>query len=992
MKERLLVAILAFMALALILGGVSTMSAGAALPGEKSLSARLPTASNVQGPFVSQAVKSDVSPPMRSLPVMTEQELMGEGQEMPLFPIPGSDQASVGLKDSVLQSVLGPLVMPTPIANFNGMINFWGVYPPDTVGDVGPNHYLQMVNSTGVQIFDKSGNTIAGPYNYNQLFRGFGGICETNQQGDPIVLHDQMADRWFLSQFAYPSQQGPTFQCIALSTSSDPTGSYYLYAFQTATVGFDDYPHYGVWPDAYYFSANRFNAPGFAGAAGAFERERMLVGDPTARQVIFLTPGQAGHLPSDLDGGTLPPPNSPNFYLYPTNAGTGTISEYKFDVEWSNPPASTFTGPFPITVAPWDSDLCAATREQCIDQPGTSVRLEAIADRFMHRLAYRNFGTHESLVVKHTVDADGAGRAGIRWYEFRNPNAPSPTVYQQGTFAPADGLHRWMGSIAMDRQGNMAAGYSVSSTTVFPGIRYAGRLVSDPLGQFAQGEGTLLNGGGSQTGPGARWGDYSSMNIDPRDDCTFWYTTEFYSVTGVVNWKTRIGSFRYPGCTGATATPVPSATGTPPTQTSTPLATPTLCPGGLNTTGTINQSDPTQMSAVVGGSATQCGQTPACPGMSGIPDPRHFDSYTLTNNTGSAQCVTVSIDALACGEAGVGSVAYMGSFDPNAVCTNYLASSGSNGPRYSYSFTVPAGMTYVVVVRELSPGAGCALYNIRINPCTLGQLTPSPVVTAPPTNTSILPTLTTVPTSPPSTSTAVGTITSIATTNTATSVATATTGQSTATATACTITFTDVPPTDPFYANIRCLACRGIISGYADGTFRPYNNITRGQIAKVVSNAAGFSEPVSGQTYEDVLPTNTFYEFIERLSQRGHMGGYPCGQRTTEPCNPPENRPYFRPVENATRGQLSKIVSNAAGWNDDPGPQRFEDVPPEHPFFVWIQRLANRSAIGGYPCGGPGEPCVPPESRPYFRPGNPVTRGQASRIVANTFYPNCQTP
>jgi hypothetical protein len=160
----------------------------------------------------------------------------------------------------------------------------------------------------------------------------------------------------------------------------------------------------------------------------------------------------------------------------------------------------------------------------------------------------------------------------------------------------------------------------------------------------------------------------------------------------------------------------------------------------------------------------------------------------------------------------------------------------------------------------------------------------------------------------------------------------------------------------------------------------------------MVANAAGFNEPVSGQTYEDVLPTNTFYEFIERLSQRGHMGGYPCGEQSTEPCNPPENRPYFRPVENATRGQISKIVSNAAGWNDDPGPQRFEDVPPDHPFFVWIQRLANRFVIGGYPCGATGEPCVPSENRPYFRPGNPVTRGQASKIVANTFYPNCQTP
>jgi hypothetical protein len=207
----------------------------------------------------------------------------------------------------------------------------------------------------------------------------------------------------------------------------------------------------------------------------------------------------------------------------------------------------------------------------------------------------------------------------------------------------------------------------------------------------------------------------------------------------------------------------------------------------------------------------------------------------------------------------------------------------------------------------------------------------------------------------------------------------------------CTLSFTDVPPDHTFYANIRCLACRGIVSGYNDGTFRPYNNITRGQIAKIVSNAAGFSEPVSGQRYEDVLPTNTFYEWIERLSGRGHMGGYPCGQRTTEPCIQPDNRPYFRPTEDATRGQLSKIVSNAAGYNDPVSGVFYADVDESNPFYVEIMRLTGRGVMSGYPCGGPGEPCDP-QNRPYFRWGNPVTRGQASKIVANTFFPECSTP
>jgi 5'-nucleotidase / UDP-sugar diphosphatase len=210
------------------------------------------------------------------------------------------------------------------------------------------------------------------------------------------------------------------------------------------------------------------------------------------------------------------------------------------------------------------------------------------------------------------------------------------------------------------------------------------------------------------------------------------------------------------------------------------------------------------------------------------------------------------------------------------------------------------------------------------------------------------------------------------------------------TPTVCTITFTDVQPQDTFYPFIRCLACRGIISGYADGTFRPNNNITRGQIAKMVANSAGFNEPITGQSFEDVPPASPFYEFIERLYRRGHMGGYPCGQRPTETCIQPENRPYFRPNEDATRGQLSKIVSNAAGYNEPHTGQFYTDVTGDNPFYLEIMRLTTRGVMSGYPCGGPGEPCDG-ANRPYFRWANPVTRGQASKIVANTFFPNCQT-
>jgi hypothetical protein len=212
-----------------------------------------------------------------------------------------------------------------------------------------------------------------------------------------------------------------------------------------------------------------------------------------------------------------------------------------------------------------------------------------------------------------------------------------------------------------------------------------------------------------------------------------------------------------------------------------------------------------------------------------------------------------------------------------------------------------------------------------------------------------------------------------------------------ATSVPCTISFTDVPPGHTFYTNVQCLPCRGILSGYPDGTFLPGNPITRGQIAKVVSNAAGYVDPAGAPIFEDVPPTNTFYQWVQRLARRGHMTGYPCGTRPEEPCGA-NNLPYFRPFANATRGQLAKIVANAAGVGGTPTEYRYADVAPDSTFFVWIERLSSLGVMVGYPCGTvPTEPCDT-QNRPYFRPSNNVTRGQASKIVANTFFPACETP
>jgi hypothetical protein len=206
---------------------------------------------------------------------------------------------------------------------------------------------------------------------------------------------------------------------------------------------------------------------------------------------------------------------------------------------------------------------------------------------------------------------------------------------------------------------------------------------------------------------------------------------------------------------------------------------------------------------------------------------------------------------------------------------------------------------------------------------------------------------------------------------------------------ACTSRYGDVCPDFWAYTYIECLASRGIISGYPDGTFRPNNDITRGQLSKVIANAAGFTESHTGQTFQDIPTGSTYYQFIARLASRGIINGYACGS-AGEPCVPPGNLPYFRPNADTTRGQIAKIVSSAEGFSDPPAGQSFQDVPPGSTFYTWVQRLAVHSVMSGYPCGGAGEPCVPPTNRPYFRPNKNATRAQVAKIVANTFFPQCQ--
>jgi hypothetical protein len=467
----------------------------------------------------------------------------------------GESFVSQSRTDAVAQRRFG-LSLPEPFVDFEGasdddnaaVVGF-RIVPPDTEGDVGPDHYVQYINSVAT-IYDKTGLIVLGPFPGNAFWAGLGGPCEIQNDGDPLVRYDRQADRWVVSQFALPNgpDQGPFYQCFAVSTTSDPTGEYWQYEFKTSDDRFTDYGKIGVWPDAYYMSFNMFPTDGSAsmGGAYAFDRAAMLAGAP-AGMIAFDTGAQTGVLPSDLDGPTPPPAGSPNYFMT-FDINPSRLLQWQFHVDWATPANSTFTGPTEIPVAEFIHPVCPAPRGQCIPQLDSGDMLETLGERLMYRLVYRNFGDHESIVVNHTVGTED-GSSALRWYEIRSPGN-APAVYQQGTFAP-DTDFRWMGSMAMDGNGNMALGYSKSSADMYPSIGITGRLATDPLGTMGA-ENLFIAGGGSQDGA-ARWGDYSTMSIDPVDDCTFWYTQQYYAETGSFDFKTRVGAFRFPSCSNTAA-------------------------------------------------------------------------------------------------------------------------------------------------------------------------------------------------------------------------------------------------------------------------------------------------------------------------------------------------------------------------------------------------------------------------------------------------------
>ncbi len=486
----------------------------------------------VSGPFYPTAYDGD----LRDLPQVT---VPFESRNMPeeIVPTIKAAPALDSWIDPVAQVEFGAGQMPDPIITFEALkiSDGGGWHPPDTDGEVGPNHYIQVVN-IAIGIYDKATGAQLVNLPYNTFFSPAPSPCNNQNRGDVVVVYDPLADRWLVTDFSLPSS-GPVYECIAISQTGNPvSGGWWYYAVMADPDGapWNDYPKLGVWPDGYYMTANMFD-PWSGAYIWALDRASMLTGGPVHAQEFHAGSAYGSLLPANLKG-DLPPAGSPNYvasFDFPN-----TLHIWKLFIDWTTPTNSHLDGPTDLTTAPagmidWTS----------IPQKGVAQLLDSLGDRLMFSAQYRNMGDYESLWLNHTVASGGT--AGVRWYEVRDLSA-TPTLYQQGTYDPGDGHYRWMGSLAVDQDGNMALGYSVSSSTLFPSIRYSGRLNGEALGQLPQAETSLWEGTGSQTGSN-RWGDYSRMSVDPVDDCTFWYTQEYFAATSG-NWTTRVGSFKFPSC------------------------------------------------------------------------------------------------------------------------------------------------------------------------------------------------------------------------------------------------------------------------------------------------------------------------------------------------------------------------------------------------------------------------------------------------------------
>ena len=548
----------------------------------------LPQGSTAVTEFPTKVVATSFDGDVRDLPKIAAPTSNGAGTlSFPLRRPPSNkpEAPTPQSSSSAMETVRSLAPAPSPSANFAGLAFNQAVtggqagagYPPDTNGDVGRNHYIQAVNSS-YGIYNKAGTLLAA-FTENSLFAGSGNICATASQGDPVALYDTLADRWILTHFAFNVDGSgnpvtPFFQCFAASKTNDPvTGGWWLYAVRMDPGGaglppvgsLNDYPKFGIWPDCLYMSANEFLAPGFAFSGTLFaslSKSDMYAGLPLTLAIgVFPATGPASMVPSHLSGnaaGAIPPAGTPNYFVSETQT-----AGFFYEVRRFTAGANCGAGGSLAAAVNVSQVAYAFAAGAIIPQPGTTQRLDNVDDRIMQRTQYRKVGATESLWVTHNVNR---APAAMQWAQI---NVTGGTIaaapVQEQIYSPDAILHRWMGSIAADSQGNVALGYSTSGTTApnFPSIAYSGRLASDPLNTLPQSEVQLIAGTGSQVGPfsagnNERWGDYTAMVVDPSDDCTFWYTNEYYTAasSAVNSWLTRVGAFKYPTCVATAAVSV----------------------------------------------------------------------------------------------------------------------------------------------------------------------------------------------------------------------------------------------------------------------------------------------------------------------------------------------------------------------------------------------------------------------------------------------------
>ncbi len=556
---------------------------------------------------VESAIHHDTSLPLRSLANSSLMAVAEAAPQQPAAPIKVPVITTPAGSAKVEQQAQGTKRAATLAVSFDGLgAGFSGPQgaatlrnPSDNSLAVGPNHVMQTVN-TRTAIFDKKGKPLYGPVANNTVFKGFGGACESTNNGDTVVRYDQLADRWLIvmptfrrgeprpdqpeppragepAKFSVPgqaNQPGPAAKlfvppvepnqppqprgqrppetkgvysmCYAVSATPDPMGAYYRYEFLRPL--FPDYPRPAIWPDGYYLPTSTGDDVIQKHACVA-ERDKMLKGEPAREQCVIID-GVNFLNNADIDGKALPPPGAPNVMMATGGTQLKGIFEddgiyvWKFKVDWQNPANTNAVGPEKIAVAPYRY-LCDGQLSNCVPQPGTDRRLDSQGDKIMARLVYRRIGNRESIVATHSVNTS-AGGGGVRWYEFRINKDRSVKLHQQGTYAP-DGLYRWEPSPAMDRFGNIGIGYSFGGTPNFPGQRFSGRLANDPLGMLTLRETVLAEGEAAQNV--MRWEDYTQTAMDPSDDCTIWYVGD-YLKKGETNYSTKIGAFRFPQCKG----------------------------------------------------------------------------------------------------------------------------------------------------------------------------------------------------------------------------------------------------------------------------------------------------------------------------------------------------------------------------------------------------------------------------------------------------------